>query len=324
MWCRVRIPALFFFQWATKPQSTVCTRVIGPVWRSSRVVSPAVHYLDSLPRESQWRTPQRRLHSICIRQIKDAVNAAIHRQGGARTRKSVNRYSSNNNDAARSRRCGVPPQPAFNSIPLQLHPALTTFASPPWARPSQCRRDVPSGGEMPRFEFIMIMRRARRWDSRLSRDRLFFLRLPSLLPLLRPPASVPFLHRSFFFRLLVHWFKTFRSSQYCERTAWAPKDFLPLAILLFLLVSCYPAIQPSVCFHPFFVCPFRVFGANRRGKMRFWEAESRMRPDARASLSMNACEAPLCGLAFNESAVKSSKCYVDVSGEETGEQGDSS
>lgn len=41
-----------------------------------------------------------------------------------------------------------------------------------------------------------------------------------------------------------------------------------------------------------------------------------MRPDARASLSMNAREAPLCGLAFNEGVVKSSKCCVDVSGEE--------
>lgn len=45
-----------------------------------------------------------------------------------------------------------------------------------------------------------------------------------------------------------------------------------------------------------------------------------MRPDARASLSMNAREAPLCGLAFNEGAVKSSKCYIDVSGEEIGER----
>lgn len=54
--------------------------------------------------------------------------------------------------------------------------------------------------------------------------------------------------------------------------------------------------------------------------MRFWEAESRMRPDAGASLSMNACEAPLRGLAFNEGAVKSSECCVDVSAEEIGEQ----
>lgn len=36
---------------------------------------------------------------------------------------------------------------------------------------------------------------------------------------------------------------------------------------------------------------------------------------------MNAREAPLCGLAFNEGAVKSSKCYADVPGEEIGERG---
>jgi len=80
---RARSLRSFFFQWATKPQSTVCTRVIGPVWRSSRVVLLVVHYLNSLPREGQWRAPQRRLHSICIRQIKGAVNATIQRQGGA-------------------------------------------------------------------------------------------------------------------------------------------------------------------------------------------------------------------------------------------------
>ena len=78
---------------------------------------------------------------------------------------------------ARSRRrCGVSPQPAFNFIPLQLHPALT-FAFPLWARPSQCRRDVPSGGEMPRFEFIMIMRRAEVRLTTLKRP-AFLLRLP--------------------------------------------------------------------------------------------------------------------------------------------------
>lgn len=106
-------PLDFFFpQWATKPQSTVCTRVIGPVWRSSSVVLPAAH--STRPRHSdigQWRAPQnaRRLHSICIRQIKGAVNAAsaailYNEARGARTRKSVNWYSSNNNDTARSRR----------------------------------------------------------------------------------------------------------------------------------------------------------------------------------------------------------------------------
>lgn len=155
-------------------------------------------YLDSLPRESRWRAPQRRLHSICIRQIKGAVNAAIQR---ARTRKSVNRYSSNNNDAARSRRCGVPPQPAFNSIPLQLHPALTTLASPPWARPPRCRRDVPSGGEMPRFEFIMIMRRAEVRLTILERP-AFLLRLPLFFlyfVLLRPSPSPPPVPFSFAF-----------------------------------------------------------------------------------------------------------------------------
>lgn len=56
--------------------------------------------------------------------------------------------------------------------------------------------------------------------------------------------------------------------------------------------------------------------------MRFWEAKSRMRLDDRVA-PFN--EAPrgstLCGLAFNESAVKSSKYYVDGSMEGEGNWG---
>lgn len=111
----------------------------------------------------------------------------------------------------------------------------------------------------------------RRWDSRLSRDRLFFFVFLSSSSTSSSSPLSPVPARSFFSRFLVHRFKTFRFSPYCERTAWAPEnDFLPRD------TPFSSAIQPSVCFHPFFVCPFRVFGANRGGKMKFWEAESRM------------------------------------------------
>lgn len=88
---------------------------------------------------------------------------------------------------------------------------------------------------MPRFEFIMIMRRAEVRLTTLERP-AFLLRPPllslcaSVLTLFALPPSPP---RSSFFRFLVHWFKMFRSSPYCKRTAWEHRRISFLAILLF-------------------------------------------------------------------------------------------
>lgn len=171
---------------------------------------------------------------------------------------------------ARSRRrCGVSPQPAFNFILLQLHPALT-FAFPSWARPSQCRRDVPSGGEMPRFEFIMIMRRAEVRLTTLERP-AFLLRLPLFFLYF---VLCAFILAPFPFAFLVLFLFLSLSRPLIQdvplRIVNVPPEYRRISFLsLYSFFFCYPAIQPSVCFHPFFVCPFRVFGANRRDKIRF-------------------------------------------------------
>jgi len=159
---------------------------------------------------------------------------------------------------------------------------------------------------------------ARRWDSRLSRDRLFFLVFLSIFFL-----STWFSSRSNSSALLFSFaFSSTDSRRLVSlrivNRLWAPRISF-LAILLFfcpLLLSNHRFIST----HSLFVHS-ESFALIAEVK---WDSKKRSQGCAstpRASLSMNCCKTLFCGLACNESAVKSFKHYVDVSGERIGKRG---
>lgn len=144
--------------------------------RNGFQLNESIQLIDPTSISEQGRKKRKKFNFHQSKQIKGTIKRAGSKWRGCKRENPQTRVPATTGDDRGKKWPQLQSQSDFISIPLE--PAVFMPPLHGHALPAPPARRTLRWWETPRFEFIMIIRRTERWDSRLSRE----CRLPSILP----------------------------------------------------------------------------------------------------------------------------------------------